>query len=175
MAEFKKVNLELDHIFDQRTCRHFLNDVQSVFHCHHYATLYTQLSLDAGETELLAEVAEQNFHKMLKSYYCKNDITDINDRIEIACQYYGAIGLGKLEVIFIGPFSGEVKSEHSHVEKGWIAKWGKYDKPVNYIGCGYVSGMFSAILDEPVNTFKTKENKSIVMGDDFTLHTVVKK
>jgi hypothetical protein len=174
MANFKKIQLELDHKFDQRTGRHYINGTQIVFHCHHFTTLYTQLAIDSGKTTLLAEVAEENFHKILIDYYKEHGIEDFEDKIDIACQYYSAIGLGTLEVGCIGKYSGEIKSANSHIELGWIKKWSKFDKPVNYIGCGYVSAMFSAVFDIPVKSFIVKETKSIVKGDEYTMFNVVK-
>ena len=56
MAEFKKITLELDHKFSPKESRHFINGTQSVFHCHHYTALYTQLAMDAGETKLLQAI-----------------------------------------------------------------------------------------------------------------------
>lgn len=175
MAQFKKVQLELDHKFDPRSSRHFINGFQTVFHCHHYTTLYTQLALDAGETMLLQNVSEESFYNVLNDYYQKHQLTTIVDKIEIAVQYYSALGLGNIEVVFLGNDSAEIKSASSHVELGWIKKWGKYDKSVNYIGCGFVAAMCSAILEKPIGIFEVNEIKSIVKGDAFTLFKVVKK
>jgi len=175
MAEFKKNILELNHRFDRRTGRHSINNFQSVFHCHHYTTLTTQLALDAGEYDLLENTAEDAFYDVIAWYYTEKGITNLADKLDIACQYYSAIGLGTLQVAFIGDDSGKVISENSHIEQGWVKKWGKYDKPVNYIGRGYIRAMFSAVLNRPTKSFNVKETKSIVMGDAATIFTVVKK
>ena len=83
--------------------------------------------------------------------------------------------MGEITVENITPFSGEVKSLHSHIDKGWLKKWGKYDKPVNHIGCGYISAMFAAIQNKPVNSYDTFEQKSIVKGDEYTLFKIIRK
>ena len=95
MAVFKETILELEHRFDTKKDRHYLNEQLSVLHCHHYTTLYTQLALDAGETELLAKVSEETFYKVLTDYFKKHNIDTVEKRIDIACQYYSAMGLGK--------------------------------------------------------------------------------
>ncbi|OFX77626.1 MAG: hypothetical protein A2X12_06295 [Bacteroidetes bacterium GWE2_29_8] len=168
------MQLELDAKYDKKASRHFINGNQVVFHCHHFTTLYTQLAIDADETQLLHEVARESFYNVLQSYYKQKNITDVKEKIELACQYYSAIGLGTLTVKFMGSDSGEVISENSHVEKGWIAKWGKYDKPVNYIGTGYIAAMFASSLELPIKTFGVREEKSLVKGDDYTLFKIVK-
>ena len=73
MAEFSKTVLKIDHKFDPISKRHYLNDIQSVYHCHHYTSLYTQLAIDAKETELLALSAEESFFEVLSTYYKKNN------------------------------------------------------------------------------------------------------
>jgi len=175
MAHFSKIDLPIKHEFDTNTKRHFLNGTQTVYHCHHYATLYTQLAIDADETQLMAEAAEDSFYPILKDFYQKDNITNLKDRIEIACQYYNAIGLGKLVVDYLGDNAAQVSNPHSHLELGWIKKWGKYDKPINYIGVGYISAMLAAILDQPVRSFSTFEVASIVVGDEETIFKSFKK
>jgi len=175
MTQFTKTSLLLDHKFEGKTKRHFINNFQTVYHCHHFTTLYTQLAIDAGETCLLARTAEDSFHALLCDYYENHEIFDISERIEIACQYYAAVGMGKIVVNFLGNDSGEVCSPHSHIDTGWIKKWGQYDKPVNYIGCGYINAMFAAILDLPVGSFESKEIKSIVKGADASMFKIVRK
>ena len=170
MAEFIKTKLGIKHNFNPISNRHYLNGFQTVYHCHHFTTLYSQLALDAGETESIAKVSEEAFYDVLYNYFEENNIFDIKEKIEIACQYYSALGLGIIEVENIGDFSGKVISKSSHVEEGWIKKWGQYDKPVNYIGCGYISAMMSAVLDKPVGTFSTEELESIVMGSKQTVY-----
>jgi hypothetical protein len=174
MALLKKTNLELDHKFDPKTSRHYLNGHLSVLHCHHFSTLYIQLAIDAKETDLLVSVSEETFYRVLRDYYCKHNIVTLEDKIDIACQYYSAVGLGKMEVGFLGEDSGEVIIPVSHVDQGWIKKWGNYDAPVDYITCGYISGMFSAILGTNMGIFKTFEVESIVMGASKSRFRVVK-
>ncbi|HPI37788.1 MAG TPA: hypothetical protein PK397_07575 [Ignavibacteriaceae bacterium] len=175
MIELKKHNLILDHRYDVKAKRHYLNGFNIVFHCHHYTTLYTQLAIDAGETELLAKVSEEIFLEMLKSYYEQHDVKTLEDRIHYGCQYYAAVGLGKMVLQYFGDDSGQVKLEKSHVDSGWIKKWGQFDKPVNFIGKGFVAALFAAINDAPISTFYVEETESIVMGAEHSIFRVVKK
>lgn len=175
MSILKKTELILDKKFDKKQTRHYLNGSLTVLHCHHYSTLYTQLAIDAGETELLSNVAENTFYKVLTDYYSNHSICSIDDRVSIACQYYSAVGLGVMEVLSLGDNSGEVKLPFSHLDKGWIAKWGNYDKPVNYISSGYIKAMFSAVMNKSDGIYDTLETKSIVKGDEFSLFKVFSK
>lgn len=60
--------------------------------------------------------------------------------------------------------SGAVDMPHPHVDEGWLKKWGRHKEPVNYIGGGYLSGMFSAAFGKPTGTYKVTETQSKVMG-----------
>lgn len=174
MSEFKETKLILDKKFDTQRKRHYLNGNLVVLHCHHYSALYTQLALDAEETELLQHVSEEAFFSIMKKYFEENEISDTNERIELGAQYYSAIGLGKMNVKFLGDESGEVELTNSHLDSGWLKKWGEFDKPVNFISAGYISGLFSAVQDKPVGTFDTIEIQSIVKGDPVSLFKVYK-
>lgn len=172
MNDPQKMDLILETKFDTITNRQYLNKQNIVFHCHHYSTLYTQLAIDAGEAELLADVAENSFYKMLSSYFVNNNITDFNNKIDLACKYYSAIGLGKMKVNYIAEYSGQVELEYSHLDTGWIKKWGNHDQPVNYISSGFISAMFSLLNNKAKNTYHTYEEKSIVMGDKTSIFKV---
>lgn len=178
MATSNKTEIILDHKFDPDTCRHYLNGTLSVLHCHHYSTLSTQLAEDCGMFDgkkLLEEVAEDAFSGVLRSYYEEHDITGLADRIAIGEQYYAACGLGQMKVLFAGPDSGDVELLHSHVDEGWIKKWGKREKPVNIITCGYIAGMFSAVFNRARRTFAVSERSGIVQGNERSKFSVVAK
>lgn len=174
MAQFAKTELLLNHRFDAQRRRHYLNNSLTVLHCHHFAALYSQLALDAGETALLHQVAEDSFRDVLDAYYAEHQIETINERIAIACQYYAAVGLGKMEVTYLGADSGRVELLVSHIDDGWKKKWGAYDRPVNFITTGYIAALFGAVLEKPVRSFAVSEIESIVMGASRSLFTVVR-
>ena len=178
MVNFKTTELELKHVFDRKHCRHYLNGFSSVLHCHHYATLYTQLGEDCEFIDglnLLSECSEDCFFEILSKYYEDNNIKSYDDRISISEQYFAVSGLGKMKITYAGAESGEVRLEYSHIDEGWIKKWGKRDKPVNYIGCGYIAGMFSAVFNKKVRTYTVHETASIVSGDKASVFNVTLK
>lgn len=167
MAEIIKNKVKYNHYFDKKSKRHYLNGQQVVFHCHHFTALYTQLAIDAGETELLKDCSREAFRTLLDSYFAENpQIATIQDKIEIACQYYALLGLGTMKVKFIGDFSGKVEVSSSHLDSGWIKKWGNYDKPINYITGGFIEAMFESVLNLPAKSFNAIETQSIVMGSE---------
>jgi hypothetical protein len=167
MAIFKKTEFQIDHKFDPKSCRHTLNGVNVALHCHHFTSLYTQLADDCSmfdAKKLLAEATEDAFFGMLKNYFETQQICCSRDRISLAEQCYAAVGLGQMKVAFAGPDSGEVELLHSHVDSGWIKKWGKRDTPVNFMTCGYIAGLFSAVFNHPTRSYDVIETQSIVAG-----------
>lgn len=167
MAIFKQVVMTFDKRFDARTCRHSLNGENYVLHCHHFTTLYSQLAEDAkefGGIKLLRDTAEDAFYNTLKRYYADNGITNLSDMLRIAEEYYSCIGMGKISFASVGEVSGHVVLSRSHVDEGWIKKFGKREQPINYITHGYVSAVFALVNDQPVRSFTATEVKSIVAG-----------
>jgi hypothetical protein len=172
MAQSEKTAFIMDHKFDPGSDRHYLNGIVSVLHCHHYTTLYTQLAIDAKETDLLESVSEETFYSVLKNYYKDHGVSDIKEKIDLACQYFATVGMGRMEVIFAGNFSGKVNLLKSHVDEGWIKKWGTCHKPVNYIAAGFISALFNLLFDTPIGTYKAREQESIAMGAEKSVFCV---
>jgi len=167
MTQFKKTELQLAHETDPKTWRHYLNGRVTVLHCHHYACLYSQLADDCSlldAKKLLASTSKESFLPVLADVFADHGATATKDRVTLAEQLYAAVGLGKMRVAYAGPESGEVELEHSHLDEGWMKKWGKRDEPVNFIGCGYVAALFSAVFGKPAGSYEVREVQSIVSG-----------
>ncbi len=164
--------LKIERKFDPDRKRHYLNDFLTVLHCHHYATLFTQLALDAREmvegTKILKESIEDVFFEVLTNYFQRYNITDTKQRMNIAAQMFSAVGMGKMNIVSSDEKGGEIDMPFAYVDEGWLKKWGKYIEPVNFIGAGYVCGMFAAVFDKPVRTYKATETQSRVMGAEKT-------
>lgn len=176
MAIIKKTEIILDSQYDPKRCRQLLNGKTYVLHCHHFSTLYTQLADDCGMLDgrqLLSDVAEDAFFAELSEYYRAHGIQTASERLEIATQYFAVTGLGKVSFDCAGSESGEVSISHSHVDEGWIKKWGRRDRPVNFIGCGFIAAAFAAAFDKTPRSFRVTETQSIVSGAAQSLFNVV--
>lgn len=161
-------NLNLTHKFDPSAKRHYLNNQLTVLHCHHYSTLFTQLAIDAKElvdgTKILQDVSEDVFFEVLSNYFKENSISSTSERVEIACQLFSAMGAGKMVANSADENGGDIELPMAHVDQGWLQKWGQHKEPVNYIGAGYIAGMFSAVFNKPKGAYKVEENQSQAMG-----------
>ena len=86
-----------DRRFDPSKYRHYINETNSVLHCHHYAALYTQLADDAGELfdgpGILYETTAESFYPILKEYFEEHNINELNERVKIAEQYLDQVKL----------------------------------------------------------------------------------
>ena len=176
MAINKKTELIIERSFDPLRSRHSINGVTHVLHCHHYLTLYTQLADDCAlldARKLLKDACEDAFFGLLSDYYRKNGVESVVDRIDIGEQYYAFSGLGQMKVMCAGSDSGEVELLTSHVDAGWIKKWGKRDRPVNYATCGYVAALFAAAFGLKPRSYSVSETASIVSGAERSRFAVV--
>ena len=165
--------LKVETRFDADRCRQYLNDELTVFHCHHYTTLFTQLADDAESLEgrkHLREAAAESMLAVLQRYCSSHNITAPADKIDIAQQYYAYVGLGKVRIDLA---ANSAEMEHSHVDEGWIQRWGKRDKPVNYIGQGFLAAAFALAHGEASSAFAVDETQSLVAGaatSKFSIH-----
>ncbi len=168
------MQLELKHTFDESTFRHSLNGHEFVLHCHHYMTLATKMAedfADLGGPKILREVAEDTIRPVLDSYFRDHSVSAPADRLDIAGQYFTAMGLGLMDIK--GDASGgEVKLPHSHVDEGWLKKFGAHDAPVNHFTCGFAAAVFAAAFDKPARAYQVVEKASLVMGAPATVLAV---
>lgn len=163
--------LNLVHRFDPGTKRHYLNDCNSVLHCHHYSTLYTQLALHAeewGGTRHLVAAGEKVFGDFLRDYYRKYGVDSVPDKTSIAQQYWKSVGMGIVNISTPDETTGKATMDYSHLDEGWLKKWGGFDRPVNFFTQGFLAGAFAAIYNKPFNSYEVRETKSLVKGDDFS-------
>jgi hypothetical protein len=170
--------MKVDHRFDRKRSRHLTNGETYVLHCHHYATLYTQLAEDVSMTDgkkILIEVAEDVFGERLAFLFKSNQAENLEDKIQVAEKYYAFVGLGKMKVEYCGPNTGSVVLEKSHIDEGWMKKWGKREKPVNYITCGFIAGMFNALFCGQPRSYEVIETVGIIQGAPKSVFNVVKR
>lgn len=161
-----RVDYQPEQSFDSKRMRHYVDGQCSVLHCHHYATLFTQLACDAADfngTDLLIEATAETMYPVLNSYFKKHGITDIPERIAIAEQYWAFVGMGTASFECMNN-TGMVTMKHSHVDEGWLKKWGQRQERVNYIGEGYVKAAIGAIFNCDWNSVSVNETQSIVSG-----------
>ena len=176
MTQTSQHSIEMIPEFEPRSCRHLVDGRTYVLHCHHYATLYTQLAEDCGMLDgkkLLAEVAEDTFYDVLEAYFRKHCLESVADRFAAAEQYYRTAGMGVLKVDSAGPDYGEVEVPSSHLDAGWIKKWGPSGKPVNHLTRGFIAALFAAAFDRPRRSYTVTETASIAAGAQASRFVVV--
>ena len=157
--------------FDAKKKYQYVNNEPSVLHCHHYATLFTRLALDTkmmGGPKLLAQSMEESSYLLLKKYFIAEKIKPLKDRVSIIEEYFKLMGLGKLQLSIHGYMGGRAKMLHSHLDEGWIKKWGKCNHPVNFVGQGYLAAAFAVINNRPLYSYKVQEISSIVCGNPYS-------
>ncbi len=158
--------LDIKHTFDDNTYRHSINGHGFVLHCHHYMALTHKLAedfADLGAVRVLAEAAEDSIRPVLESYVKEKGIASPDERLQVGAEYYSFMGMGKMAVAG-SPGGGEVKLPHSHVDEGWVKKWGTHDRPVNHFTRGFVAAMFAVAFDKPARSYEVTESAAIVTG-----------
>lgn len=159
--------LRLDFTMDAETNRQYLNGHPVVMHSHHYLALITKMAgelEDINGTGILRDVVEETMRVVFDDYIRKNGLTSAQDKCNVGREYFSVFGLGKM-VITGDEQGGEVRLVRSHLDEGWIMKWGNTDKPVNHFTCGYVAAMFGAAFDKPLKSYTVTEAASIAAGD----------
>lgn len=155
----------------------YVNGEAAVLHCHHYATIFTKLALTTpglNGPQNLFDAMEETSYLTLHRYFLVEDIKGTQERKSITQQYYALAGLGYL-TLDVDMSGGRASMRHSHVDEGWIKKWGKNGRPVNHMGRGYIAGALSAVFGESVGTYHVRETQSIVTGAATSEFTIKRK
>lgn len=162
------VDIDVTYAFDPNTYRHTVNGHECVLHCHHYMSLTTKLAekyAEHGGIDALVTSAEDSMRPLFDDYFEKHGITDANQRLAVGAEYYRLFGLGLMEIEGTAD-GGSVTLKRSHVDEGWVQKWGNYDKPVNHFTRGFAAAVFGAAFDKPARSYSAEETESLAMGAD---------
>jgi len=160
------MTLDIQHTFDEQTYRHFLNGFNFVLHCHHYMTLTTKLAQDfdgIGGTRILCETAEDTIRPVLDDYIRKHGISAPAERLSVGAAFYSLMGMGTMEATGSAE-GGTATLPRSHVDQGWLKKWGPHTSAVNHFSRGYIAAVFGAAFDKPPRSYQVTETASIVAG-----------
>jgi hypothetical protein len=146
--------LNVVHRFDPVSKRHYLNQWNAVLHCHHYSTLFTDLAVctrSFGGIEKLVEAGDKVF-----------------GMLAIAEQYWRVMGMGMIKIFTSDKTSGSATMEYSHLDEGWLKKFGHWNSPVNFFTQGFLAGFFGAAYGLPFGSYEVAETQSLVRGDDIS-------
>jgi hypothetical protein len=161
------MSLKLDFSMDNETYRHSLNGHPVVMHSHHYLALITKLAEEMGEIggqQILRDVVEDSMRTIIDDYIQKNGLTSPMDKCNVGREYYSVFGLGKM-VVSGCESGGEVRLLHSHIDEGWVTKWGPNNKPINHFTCGYIAAVFAAAFEKPARSYAVTEAVSMAGGE----------
>lgn len=178
METTKQRKLVTEIKYDPARCRHYVNGETTVLHCHHYASLYTQLADDATIFDgraILRETSEHTFFEALDECMKRSDAKSQQDRIAIVEDYWAFCGMGKLSIARCDPGGGEASMSRSHIDEGWIKKWGRRTEPVNFVTQGYLCAAFAVLNGTPKGTYSATETKSIVSGAEKSTFSITRK
>jgi hypothetical protein len=162
--------------YDSKNNRLFINNVKTVIHCHHYAVLYTQLALDAVDYDgvrHLQEAAESTFYDLLAGYYTKQNVETAGDKIQIAEDYWQFAGMGRIRFTGVGKYEGRAEMDYSHIDEGWLKKWGGAETPVNFIACGFMAAVVALANEKPARSYRVTETQSLAAGDKASVFIAV--
>jgi hypothetical protein len=162
------MSLKLDFSLDNETYRHSLNGHPVVMHSHHYLALITKLAEDLGDIggpQIIKDVVEDSMRAIFDDYIQKNGLTSPMDKCNVCREYYSVFGLGKM-IVSGSESGGEVRLVRSHIDEGWITKWGKHDKPINHFTCGYIAAVYAASFCKPARSYTVMETASMAGGEE---------
>ncbi len=143
-----------------------------IFHCHHYNT-YLQSVLEDTNTYLdiypvLVSAAQVITYEQLSNHFDSQKITNVEERKQIAEDFFSFCGYGKFSLQNIDENGGIVESAADHYSIGWLSKFGRrpHKSPaVSFFTQGFLSGASEAIFSLPKYSFETLQTHCLTKGD----------
>lgn len=124
-----------------------------IFHCHHYNLFLQQTIEDPNWIDgvsILRTAAQEIFYSLLQGAFKTLGVQQAAERLAVACQLFGFLGLGRLE-LQASPSGGEAQLTHSHYAEGWLSKYGDQanrTRPIDHLAVGYVAAALDATFGE---------------------------
>lgn len=170
--------IRFEQRFDPVTRLQYINNEPSVLHCHHYTTLFIKLALDMEKYNglgLLREAMEESLFLVFRKSFIRDKIEKISERIAFGEEYYALVGMGQLKVKEYSEKGGVAELTRSHVDEGWVKKFGKPPQPINSMTEGYLAALFAASYNTYIQTYEVIEKQSMALGNSTSLFTITKR
>lgn len=163
----KQIQFDMEERFDEAEGRRYMGDCWTSIHSHHYMVLYTQLADDAVDfngTYHLTKAAEETFFDVLSRRFKNQGVETLAEKVALAEHYWSSVGMGQLKFEGVGKYAVTAEMTESHLDRGWIEKFGKSRKPINFIAQGFMAAASALFLGRPASSFRVQETQSIASG-----------
>lgn len=139
-------------------------------HCHHYncglvKALEEMKTIDARA--IIIQAAQEEFHDNF-ARYMSNHLSGASaeEKLKTAAELYRFMGFGRIDLSGLSESGGKAYADSSYYVTGWLAKYERRTTPVCHLTCGFLSGILSAVYENPLNTYLVDESMCMISGED---------
>lgn len=154
--------------FDIKNCTLKVADRSVMAHCHYFMDGVLKTILEIKEIDgggIYKEQAEKAYAETLRGYLGVHpEIKTEKEKLALAQNMYTAYGFGKLTLDGLTEEGGKAHSDSSFFVTGWLARYGRYDKPLCFFASGFIAGALSVIFDKSTGAYSVKENQCLITG-----------
>lgn len=145
-----------------------LDGVMVSLHCHHYnCGLVKALEEMEGVNarEIFIQAATEEFYINFKNNI-SNDFEGktVQEKMDAAVDLYRFMGFGRLDLSGLNESGGMAYADSSYYVTGWLAKYGRRNRPVCHLTCGFISGILAAIYGKSMGEYSVEEKNAWLQG-----------
>lgn len=152
-----------------------------IFHCHHYNT-FLQATLEDTKDyidiyPILIESAQEIVYAQMNQFFSENQIAEIEERKQIAEDFFMFCGYGKFSLENVSVDGGKVISESDHYSYGWKSKFGlraENEPMVSFFTRGFLAGATEAIFNLALGSMECKQLSCYTKNDSFVSFELTK-
>jgi len=154
--------------YDKSQCKHFLEGIHFVLHCHHYNSLMhraiTRTPYIDGK-KFIFDIASKEFYQTIKQICTKKNVSNSKAIIVVAQELYRVLGFGYLDMSSLSNNGGVIQTDSSHLATGYLTKWGTQKEPVDDFGKAYIAATWALAFNQDVKNCKINQTKCMSCGD----------
>jgi len=154
--------------YDKINCKHYLEGVHFVLHCHHYNSLLHRAIARTPYIDgkkFIYETSSKEFYNTIKQICSKKGVSGGKNAINVAEELYKTLGFGDLDMSGLTQHGGKVVSYASHLATGYLTKWGRQNIPVDDFGKAYAAATWAVAFNGNVQNCNIKQTKCLSCGD----------
>lgn len=145
----------------------FMARTPAIYHCHHFNLFLDQTIDDALGFEqgcaLRTRAAAEASHAYLSEVVRAHDAQTPVERLQLAIQYFGAMGHGRLEVR-ADENGGTARGEYLHYGHSWKEKYGavvRRKDPADAFASGFAAAAVEVAYGLPAGSLDVKETQCV--------------
>jgi len=144
----------------------YMDEIPISLHCHYFncglINAIEAIDYFDGIDVYIKEAAKCFYEYFKKILIVDNKLLTIDKALVRAQDIYRFMGYGRIDLSRLVTGEGIAISDSSYFVVGWLAIYGKRDKPVCHLTRGFIKAVLAVIFDKDIEDFDVVETQCMI-------------